>query len=793
LRSGVAYTLVPVSHAAVESATPGAPARWRGDLLSFLHEQLLYPLRQVQDAGLRLALYRDAACRLPFCLVDGRVAGEGADGWDDLVATARREEFEFIAIDTERAFQLGPPGGGYRSVPTLPTWMPAYDRKALVPRSVTLLPFRTEEALRRAFAGCHNLIYKQLARDPAATFDLLTLVIAAKILDEQPDSGEYEFSRVRDENSDTRVTRFTSLLVRAQQWIELRGDDVLVLPRPGLPSALVEGIAKSFQDYSLNLTAHSIAGADVLGTAFESIVGATFRGELGAYFTPRRISDFIVRLLEIRAGRVFDPACGTGGLLVAAHRHAVSQAGEVECFGNDINPRMVHAARVNFLLHELDYHAISQGDGLELDRMFLSWFEKEPPPRHGCWWKVYTDGRFDTVVANPPFAGHEQDRANLARIETAERSDGSLRALNRTIPFIEAIVASLKIGGTAGIVLPTSVLNAEEESFVRFRELLLDHVELMAIIGLPERAFVHTDCGVHGALLFFRRVRKPRSDYDVFVGWVEKLGYDRLGRDIPDNDLPSILAAYRQTEWPPENSVSIRKLLAWRRFDPAWIKVVDTLPENDGSQAGDYVPLTEIVRVRDARISRRSLDPDGTYVYFEVSDTDIASGDIVRVHDGRGWELQRKSRIKNRVQAGDVLLPNHRDSLIAKGAPTGRSAVIVDDTHDGVLTTDRFIVLQPLVDPFLAIAVLNSAGVRRQIVAQSRGAASLDIRERTLRSVLVPRSVVEGQIATDIVRLSTDVRELRQTLATKAGELSVLTEDGFGSRLDFRPDAFRSL
>jgi hypothetical protein len=94
-----------VSHAAIEPASLGAPARGPGDLLSFLHEQLLYPLRQVQDAGARLALYRDAACRLPFWLIDARVAGEGADGWDDLVAAARREEFEFIAIDSEGAAQ----------------------------------------------------------------------------------------------------------------------------------------------------------------------------------------------------------------------------------------------------------------------------------------------------------------------------------------------------------------------------------------------------------------------------------------------------------------------------------------------------------------------------------------------------------------------------------------------------------------------------------------------------------------------------------------------------------------
>src|SRR5262249_29335755 len=162
-------------------------------------------------------------------------------------------------------------------------------------------------------------------------------------------------------------------------------------------------------------------------------------------------------------------------------------------------PRMVHAARVNFLLHRLDRNAVTQGDGLDVSRMLGAWLG-ESDEIQGAWWNAIPSGPLDAVLANPPFAGFEQAESNLKHSETAWRADGSLRALNRTLPFLEAIVALLRTGGVAGIVLPTSILNAEEESFVRFRELFLDHVEIRAIVGLPERAFVHTDCGVHGAL-----------------------------------------------------------------------------------------------------------------------------------------------------------------------------------------------------------------------------------------------------------------------------------------------------
>jgi type I restriction-modification system DNA methylase subunit len=646
--------------------------------------------------------------------------------------------------------------------------------------------FGTEEDLRRAFQAAHDLIYKHLARDPAASFDLLALVVTAKVLDEQAQVEERLFSPCLDLSPAEIESRLNALLAVAQEWLDSRADEVHVLPTVKLDASLAIALLKVFEGYSLTLTAETLAGADALGTAYEAMVGTTFRGELGAYFTPRNVSEFIAQMLDIRSGRVGDPACGTGGLLIAAHRYAKDARGSVECFGNDINPRMVHAARVNFLLHSLDRNAVAQGDGLDLTRMLKGWLGQDRDLT-GAWWSAITDGPLDAVLANPPFAGFEQTAANLQHTETSWRSDGSFRTLNRTLPFLEAIVALLRIGGVAGIVLPTSILNAEEESFARFRELLLDHVEIRAIVGLPERAFVHTDCGVHGALLFFERVRRPRKTYKIFVDWAYNLGYDRLGRDVPHTDFPGILERYRSRKWSEANSVSITELRTWGRFDPAWIKVARSLPTVADQKSGAFVPLTDLVAVRDARISRRSFQPDQMYRFFEVADADLETGEIRAIRDAHGWELQRKSRIKNLVHAGDILLPNHRDSLIARSSPTGRSAVTVGAEADGVLTTDRFIVLRPLVDPQLAVAVLNSAGVRRQLVAQTRGAASLDVRDRTLAQVLVPKALVEGKAAQRIATEAEQIRGLRLELAARIESQRDLVEAAFGVQADFRP------
>lgn len=752
-----------------------------------LNDQHFYRPDQLDVGVDAVAIYRDAAHRQPLLLIRGADTELGAEA----VQHAREHGFQFLVTgspDEYKAIKLGVFEKDEQSVGDFPTWMPGHPRRMLVPKTTTLLPFASEHELRSAFGECHDLAYKSLANDPAATFDLILLVVAAKVLDEHSVDMDYRFGLLADDQPSDSGERLASLIAEAAVWLD--GSDASLGDVPKVPTALASRLLAVFQNYSLTLTAEAVGGTDVLGTAYETIVGATFRGELGSYFTPRTMADFIGRLLDVRRGRVLDPACGSAGLLLAIRRMSGSLH-EVEYFGNDLNPRMVRAAKVNFLLHGLDPSNVLQGDGLQLDRIIRDTVGLDVDDE-GPWWSALPDGPFDAVVANPPFAGFESEYENLRRIETAYKSDGSLRSLNRTLPFIESIVGSLRLGGVAGLVLPTSILNAEEESFVRLRQLLLTNVELMAIIGLPEKAFVHTDCGVHGALLFVRRVAKPRANYDVFVDWAVHLGYDRLGRYRRENDFPAILDKYRSEQWPERNSFPIQTLIEHGRIDPAWLHVVRSLPS--AGNKDEFVPLTDLLTVRDARFSKREIDDDGTYHFFEVADTDLETGRVLKIHESSGFELRKKGRIRNRVQAGDVLLPNHRDSLIAKGAPTGRSAGLVNEEVDGALTTDRFLVLTPQIDPALLRVVLNSAGVRRQIVAQCRGAASLDIREKTLASVLVPRTLVDGDGAYEIKSAAADIIDLRLELEDKTRKLRSLVDATFGEGdTDFRPTGWSNL
>ena len=83
---------------------------------------------------------------------------------------------------------------------------------------------------------------------------------------------------------------------------------------------------------------------------------------------------------------------------------------------------------------------------------------------------------------------------------------------------------------------------------------------------------------------------------------------------------------------------------------------------------------------------------------------------------------------------------------------------------------------------------MNSAGVRRQLVAQTRGAASLDIRERTLDSVLIPRDLISGDLVEEIVRNTESLVKLRSRLDVMVERQRELVDSAFGAEHEFRPD-----
>ncbi len=707
-------------------------------------------------------------------------------------------EYCFVgSVERHAVRRLPKLGGEPRPARAIPVAAEKIGEAGSLPKDLLLPPWRDEHDFRATIRKCHTELFVALGHDPAAAFDELMKILLTKVYDESGPGKVYRFCWSEDASDEANSLRLRNLATEAFVWAAsaFEGSGVTVKNEDlASPPQVLRSIVRSIQAYSVTETAQPGSGTDVWGVLYESVVGSTFRGELGSYFTPRNIVDFMVKLvLPLRGSQVFDIACGSGGFLVGAlgEMNHPRPDEDARVFGVDLNPRMVRTARLNLLLHGQDPKQVIRGDGLQLEdnlRRLLPDLDRraELAPNARRVLDRFVSGPFDVVFANPPFAGFEKERTTLEAYVCATRANGTIRSLNKTIPFMEAILASLKEGGVAGVVIPISILNAEEESFLSLRDLLLQRSELLSIIGLPRYAFHHTGCGVEGALLFFRRAKEPRKAYDVFVADVQNLGYDRLGKPTRENDLVSALRAFHSGSWPVGNRVPISKLRTAGRFDPVWLLGTGEAGDeglvsrqSSRQQQEGYVPLTQLVQVTQRVISRREIDDDTKYRFFEVNNCDINTGEIRAVNEVTGYELKKKNRVRQVVRTGDVLLPNHRDSLKAKTAEgSGRSVVLVPPELDGVLTTDRFLILEPLVDPTYVVTLLNSRRLRESLIPYSRGSASLDVRPRALEKILVPHpdQGKRPELLAKLAELSARERAARKELRAVAEQQASLAE-----------------
>ncbi len=231
-------------------------------------------------------------------------------------------------------------------------------------------------------------------------------------------------------------------------------------------------------------------------------------GKNGQFRTPTHIIELITELVEPKLGdKIADPASGTAGFLLAAYKYIITQftsedykqpddngfvrgtladklvdekakmmLNEDTFFGFDIDPTMIRIGLMNLMMHGITQPKIDYKDTLS---------------------KNYNEDNFyDIVMANPPFAG-SMDKGDLNPTFTVTTTKSELL-------FLERIYKMLRIGGTAGVVIPQGVLFGSGKAFVDIRKLLIDKSELKAVIAMPSGVF-KPYAGVASAILLFTK------------------------------------------------------------------------------------------------------------------------------------------------------------------------------------------------------------------------------------------------------------------------------------------------
>lgn len=255
--------------------------------------------------------------------------------------------------------------------------------------------------------------------------------------------------------------------------------------------------------------------ADVKGEIYEGLLernAQDVKGGAGQYFTPRPLIEAIVEVMQPKpTDTVSDPACGTGGFLLAAHDYMAKSATsrkeqrhlkENALRGNDIVDSVVRLCAMNLYLHGIggDECPISANDALA---------------------KEVGDERVDMVLANPPFGKkssitviNEKSGKKEQEKLVYEREDFWATTSNKQLNFVQHIANMLKIGGKAAVVVPDNVL-FEGGAGETVRKTLMERCDLHTLLRLPTGIFYAQ--GVKANVIFFDA--KPASK----TAWTKQL------------------------------------------------------------------------------------------------------------------------------------------------------------------------------------------------------------------------------------------------------------------------------
>jgi type I restriction enzyme M protein len=320
-------------------------------------------------------------------------------------------------------------------------------------------------------------------------------------------------------------------------------------------------------------TEWSSLSTDLKGDAYEGLLEKNARDTksgAGQYFTPRPLIEAIVECVDPRLGEVVcDPACGTGGFLLASHaylrarnprmppaqqRHLATQA----IRGVELVEEVARLATMNLLLH-----GISADGANELPITCADSLQK--PPRV----------QVDVVLTNPPFGvkgsvTYANGRKGKAGDDdlTVQRSDFWAQTANKQLNFLQHVVAMLNPGGRAAVVVPDNVL-FEGGAGATVRRKLLEACEVHTLLRLPPGLFYAQ--GVKANVLFFDKLKSKKRRFRSRL-WVYDLRSDNRfslkTKPLRKEDLAEFVELYqsakrREQALKGESAVHHR----WRAFE----------------------------------------------------------------------------------------------------------------------------------------------------------------------------------------------------------------------------------
>ncbi|MFI7026972.1 N-6 DNA methylase [Micromonospora sp. NPDC049900] len=436
------------------------------------------------------------------------------------------------------------------------------------------------DSLLRTFSHCHDYLSTQGLRDEKAFWQLLYLIFA-KILDEQQSKRMF-FVGATERNTPDGQTRVADRIRALFALVKDEFRDVFDgYERLEMNDRALAYVAAQLARFDLLAT-----DADAKGMAFEAITSHTLKQKKGQFFTPRNVIRMMVDMVDPQPGmRVLDPACGSGGFLIVALNHArrnflaevgspypdspvpseikkvapsIRSYAKRSLFGFDVDTDLRKAARMNMVMngdghgHIYNFNSLEYGvygSNETVGHTRYRTLDMEAVEQALGVGPGQAHGQFDYVFTNPPFGAKipVEDPAVLRHYDLAHiwRRDGSRwvkHALQKKVApevlFIEACWKFLKPGtGIMALVVPNGILGNPGEQMEFVRWWLLQNGELLASVDLPGEAFL-PQVSVQASCVFVRRraaseVRMTGPDgpkqRPVFMAIADNCGHGRRG------------------------------------------------------------------------------------------------------------------------------------------------------------------------------------------------------------------------------------------------------------------------
>jgi type I restriction enzyme M protein len=325
-------------------------------------------------------------------------------------------------------------------------------------------------------------------------------------------------------------------------------DAVFIIPKASLLVEAVGIIDGIYEELERERQEAGQTFQDVQGDLYEYLLSEiSTAGKNGQFRTPRHLIQMIVTLVDPKLGEeICDPACGTGGFLLGAYQHVLTQHTSAEhrfvgedgierglvgdrltdprqwaalkektFHGYDFDTTMVRIGLMNLLLHGIDRPNLGYMDTLS---------------------KRYAErDRYDVVLANPPFKG-SIDKGDI-------NEELRLKTTKTELLFVNRMINLLRVGGRAGVIVPDGVLFGSSNAHKDLRRMLVEECELQGIVKMPAGVF-KPYAGVSTAVLIF--VKGGRTEhvwyYDMQAdGW----SLDDKRENVAENDIPDVIARWR--------------------------------------------------------------------------------------------------------------------------------------------------------------------------------------------------------------------------------------------------------